>query len=130
MEEIIESGESANIINDNGTLCIYFYGEDVKDFYRDVKITRGLNGGIVVNALQTNWAFINHEFVILGDLNPFLMSDIEKVKPEYIEEYQCKFRKWFKKYASIERRIGSGYVELKDTNVPITITTNNYIIYK
>jgi hypothetical protein len=62
---------------------------------------------------------------------------LRKVKPMYIEQY-IKKSSWYNrllikigvkyKHTEISRRIKSGWVEFRDSNLPIKITTSQFLI--
>lgn len=125
----------ANIYKENGTLIIDFRNPQSNCLHRDVEIETSGADTIHVTAKRANFVYADR-YLMGSGFDRFSKANIDKVLPEYVFDYDASKSPWYErpvfevfKKPNIYRQVKRGYVELKDTNHPVSITTTKYTIY-
>jgi hypothetical protein len=123
--------DASVFVDDNGTLIIRTYNINKRSHWRNVEFFIS-NNILTVIGDKVNWGWQDEP-----EISEFIAEhqSVDKVLPEYIETYTYKPKRGFFTYGSKckteERtRVKAGWVELKDTNIPMKIITSNFIIYE
>ena len=136
----------AEIYRKNGTLIVDFRTPiDKKNLHRDVCVWQDPNEHSVfrITSKQANFIYDADDISQYSWETYYNSTNrgLDVVLPTYLEEYDTTIFSWWERpvfemfsdkwrISRKEIRIKSGWVELKNTNVPRDFTTTNIIIYK